>query len=140
MSRVVFDDAKSVVSNLTAAFTNTNNIFLTVPQVRCSYNGKTIMDFGGYRVYSLNCSSGASISNDEVKQQSFCWVYESKHITNQAQRREFLFEKIKHNFPNHNVNVFVYNPSDSLDYYFTKSKGMAFFDRTYGDAVLIVLM
>ena len=133
-----FSDAKQVAENLKAAYPT--DTFLAVAGVGGYCTGKCILKFGGWLVYKLTSSSAPSIADEKVKEKAFCWVFDSKSITNIIQRRDFIHSKLGNIFPSHCRTLFVFPEGQSTEYYISgPSKGTAFFDHQYCHAVLIIL-
>ena len=90
------------------------------------------------RIFKLSRSSASYLSGDEIKVKVFPFVYDTKNINDSERRRDILKDKLKILFPQHNVNLFIFNGS-CWSRSSNNTKGIAFFEKEYGSEVDIVL-
>ena len=76
------------------------------------------------------------MNSDIIKAKAFPFVYDTRSITNDSIRRDRLFASLANIFPDHNVNVFIFNNTWSRS---CCSKGSAAFKNEYGSTIDIVL-
>lgn len=113
----------------------------TPPGGACWYYGTILIeaqlkDGDWLRVYRLAKSSGHRIDNNEVKQKALPFVIDTKHITNEEKRRDQLRDSLKSVFPQHHVNIFIFDRKWESAY---TNKGHASFSGEYGSLVSIIL-
>lgn len=113
----------------------------TAPGGASHYSGTQLFDLkvsdGDWvQAYKLNASSGPSLTAEEVKQKAFPFVYDTKGITDNGNRRDKLRDNLKSMFPNHNVTVFIFGHSWTRT---GRSKGATSFKNEYGSDVDIIL-
>ena len=60
-------------------------------------------------MFKLSESSAAIVKDEEIKYKVFPFIYETQNVTDNVKRRSIITEKIKVLFPQHYVNVFVFN-------------------------------
>jgi hypothetical protein len=108
-----------------------------------SYNGEKLLDVtldNGYnlRIYKLLKSSGAHMNTEEIKAKALPFIYESRNMIDDGQRHTILQNKFKTMFPNHYVNVFIFNGSDWARQS-NNTKGSIYFEKDYDSEVDVVL-
>ncbi|UJR24097.1 hypothetical protein I4U23_027064 [Adineta vaga] len=88
------------------------------------------------KAYKLSKSSGSYMNPDEIKAKAFPFIYDTRSITDTTRRRDILKNNLKIVFPDHYVNVFIFNKGWSRN---NRSKGATAFKKEYGSDVDIVL-
>lgn len=106
-----------------------------------SYYGKYLLelelkDEDWLIVYQLSRSSGSIMDDNEVRQKVFPFIDNTRTILDITVRRDLLRDALKYVFPNHNVNIFIYEKDWQNAYY---GKGSASFIDECGLDVCIVL-
>ncbi|CAF1508829.1 unnamed protein product [Adineta ricciae] len=90
------------------------------------------------RIIKFSTSVGESMTTDHVQLRATPYILKTKAETDGSKRRDILRDELKTAFPNHFVNVFIYNDND-----WTRSsrnaKGTAYYEKNYGTEVDIVL-
>jgi len=76
------------------------------------------------------------MSEDELKEKMFTWVYDSKNKNNK-ERRDFIHEKMKKMFPSANSLVLVRNKNTKNPWSIRSYKAFAHFEG-YGDSDVII--
>ena len=106
------DTAKGTVYERTAKSMSdglSNKFILATEFISSSYQGKLLINeyTWNMRVHAidndemhLSCTKTYSITDDELKEKMFPWVYDSKCQKNIDKRRDFLKEKLDAKFPN----------------------------------------
>lgn len=132
---LTYDDAKNIVERLRLAFPN--ETFLAVNNEVSWFYGNIVCQYKNFRVFKLDKSStGATLTDDSLKSKTFVWVYDSKDMTDSESRRDFLRDKLKSNLSGY-PNVFV----GANEYFISGNRqAIAYFEKSYGSKVLIVLM
>ena len=110
-----------------------------------SFNGELLLkvklEDGNYLlVLKMRVSDGPKISNDEVFQKAFPWVYESKKTPDVDRRRDFLKENISNLFPQYHVLVLMFKAGQSWAAPYAKAKANAVFAKDYGDHDIIIIL
>ena len=113
----------------------------TPPGGAGSYNGTKLLETKvqsgeTLKAFKLTRSGGPNMNSDEIKAKAFPFVYDTRSITNDERRRDLLQASLKNIFPNHNVNVFIFNDGWSRS---CCSKGSVAFKNEYGSTIDIVL-
>lgn len=86
--------------------------------------------------FQLFSRNKTTINDATVQQKAFPFVYDTKSMTNNQERANSLANSLRPIFPEHYVNIFIYNGNwnDSFN-----GKGSANFSREYGSNVHIIL-
>lgn len=122
-----------------------NNLFYvckcTAPGGGSWYSGQKILlvqlkDGDWLAVHRLTKSWGLPMSNKDVEQKVLPFIADTKDITDSETRCNQLHDDLTSVFPDHHVNIFIYEDSWQNAYY---SKGSATFTNEYGSDVCIVL-
>ena len=137
-------DAESIIANFKRAYPNDSIVAYEFKSGGAgSFSGEQLLDIslnnGSFlKVFKLSKSSGVSMDSDQIKVKAFPFVYETTHITDGARRRDILKNKLGAMFPNHNVNVFIFNDSN-WSRNNINTKGSTYFEKSYGSEVDVVL-
>ena len=110
-----------------------------------SFNGELLMKIKtdsdeNLLVLKLRTSSGPKITNNEVFEKAFPWVYKSKGIDDVDKRRDFLKEQLSASFSNYNVIILMFKTGHSWSAPYAKAKANAVFSKDYGDHDIIVVL
>ena len=110
-----------------------------------SFNGdlllKARLDDDQYLlVLKMRVSDGPRITNDEVFQKAFPWVYESKKLPDADKRRDFLKENLANLFTQYHVLVLLFKGGQSWAAPYAKAKANAVFANEYGDYDIIIIL
>jgi hypothetical protein len=135
--------ARSIFDNFSKAHPEDSILVykFTTPGGASYYFGTQLLNInlGGsewLRAYKLSESHGFYMNSDVIKSKAFPFVYDTRSITDSERRRTVLRDSLKNIFPNHYVNVFIFDGAWSRN---NLSKGAVAFMNEYGSDVDIVL-
>ena len=91
-------------------------------------------------VLKMRVSEGKQITNTEVFQSAFPWVYESMKHPSVEERRDFLYDNIRAVFEGYHALVLMFKKGQSWAAPYAKGKANAVFADDYGDHDVIVVL
>lgn len=138
--------AEEVRDNLTRCMPNDSFQVIHAPNYCVSsFNGDLILkcrldDDQHLLLMKMRTSTGPRITNDELYQAAFLWVYDSRKIKDVDQRRDFIKDKLNTRFPQYFVLVMLFKSGQPWCVPYAKAKASAVYIDDSGDHDVIVVL
>ena len=91
-------------------------------------------------ILKMRVSNGPKITNNEVFEKAFPWIYQSKSNDDVDKRRDFLKEKLSNTFPQYNIIILMFKTGYSWSAPYARAKANAVFSKDYGDHDIIIVL
>lgn len=111
-------------------------LIFTSPALLRSWDGIEVLNYNGLNIISSKKSLQKPMGNDELKEQLFCWIYDTREVKEMEKRRNILAEKIDEKFPGYKYYIGLKN--EPFIWCFRNCIAGCYYEK-YGGYILIVL-